>query len=135
MMKKNSILNHIMSSYDNIYQNLIFVIYEIGFVTVLNEDVVVQDLLNKVIFVALDDGIITQDELAILKQVKLDINTIRDKLKSHEDELESNSTEAKILDEFSKNIVQNAYEISQTDEVITDDERKLINTLIKVLLK
>ena len=135
MMKKNSILNHIMSSYDNRYQNLIFVIYKIGFVTVLNEDVVVQDLLNKVIFVALDDGIITQDELAILKQVKLDINTIRDKLKSHEDELESTSTEAKILDEFSKNIVQNAYKISQTDEVITDDERKLINTLIKVLLK
>ena len=124
-----------MSSYDNRYQNLIFVIYKIGFVTVLNEDVVVQDLLNKVIFVALDDGIITQDELAILKQVKLDINTIRDKLKSHEDELESTSTEAKILDEFSKNIVQNAYKISQTDEVITDDERKLINTLIKVLLK
>lgn len=135
MMKKNSILNHIMSSYDKIYQNLIFVIYKIEFVTVLNEDVVVQDLLNKVIFVALDDGIITQDELAILKQVKLDINTIRDKLKTHEDELESSSTEAKILDEFSKNIVQNAYEISQTDKVITDDERKLINTLIKVLLK
>ncbi|MCE7735768.1 MAG: hypothetical protein GPJ54_12875 [Candidatus Heimdallarchaeota archaeon] len=103
--------------------------------TVLNEDVVVQDLLNRVIFVALDDGIITQDELAILKQVKLDINTIRDKLKTHEDQLERSSTEAKILDEFSKNIVQNAYEISQTDKVITDDERKLINTLIKVLLK
>lgn len=103
--------------------------------TVLNEDVVVQDLLNKVIFVALDDGIITEDELAILKQVKIDINSFRDKLKNHEGILEKSSTEAKLLDLFSKNIVQNAYQISQNDRVITDDERKLINTLIKVLIK
>jgi len=124
-----------MSYKDKIYQKLIFVTSKYRIVTVLNEDVVVQDLLNKVIFVALDDGIITQDELAILKQVKLDINTIREKLKNHEDQLERSSTEAKILHEFSKNIVQNAYEISQNDKIITDDERKLINTLIKVLLK
>jgi uncharacterized membrane protein YebE (DUF533 family) len=104
-------------------------------VTVLNEDVVVQDLLNKIIFVALDDGIITEDELAILKQVKLDINTIRDKLKNHEGQFDKSSTEAKLLDDFSKNIVQNAYDISQNDHIITDDERNLINTLIKVLIK
>ncbi|MHA2028152.1 MAG: hypothetical protein ACW99Q_02075 [Candidatus Kariarchaeaceae archaeon] len=101
----------------------------------MNEDVIVQDLLNKIIFVALDDGIITEDELAILKQVKLDINTIRERLKNHEDKFDINSTEAKLLDDFSKNIVQNAYNISQNDHVITDDERNLINTLIQVLIK
>lgn len=99
-----------------------------------NEDVIVQDLLNKIVFVALEDGIITEDELAILKQVKFDVKTIRDRLKNVGNQLEEKSTEAKLLNEFSKDIVQNAYNISQTDRVITDDERKLINTLIKALI-
>ena len=99
-----------------------------------NEDIIVQDHLNKIVFVALDDGIITEDELAILKQVKVDVKTIRDRLKSAGSQLEEKSTEAKLLNEFSKDIVQNAYNISQNDRVITDDERKLINTLIKALL-
>ncbi len=99
-----------------------------------NEDVIVQDLLNKIVFVALEDGIITEDELAILKQVKFDVKTIRDRLKNVGSQLEEKSTEAKLLNEFSKDIVQNAYNISQNDRVITDDERKLINTLIKALI-
>ena len=99
-----------------------------------NEDVIVQDLLNKIIFVALEDGIITEDELAILKQVKIDVKTIRERLKSVGSQLEEKSTEAKLLNEFSKDIVQNAYNISKNDRVITDDERKLINTLIKALI-
>ena len=99
-----------------------------------NEDVIVQDLLNKIIFVALEDGEITEDELAILKQVKIDVKTIRERLKSVGSQLEEKSTEAKLLNEFSKDIVQNAYNISKNDRVITDDERKLINTLIKALI-
>ena len=99
-----------------------------------NEDVIVQDLLNKIIFVALEDGIITEDELAILKQVKVDVKTIRERLKTVGSQLEEKSTEAKLLNEFSKDIVQNAYNISKNDTIITDDERKLINTLIKALI-
>ncbi|OLS21501.1 MAG: hypothetical protein HeimC2_09300 [Candidatus Heimdallarchaeota archaeon LC_2] len=123
-----------MNKLNYIYQKVIFIITKCESMPISNEDVIVQNLLNKIIFVALEDGIITEDELAILKQVKIDVKTIRDRLKSIGSQLEEKSTEAKLLNEFSKDVVQNAYNISQNDRVITDDERKLINTLIKALI-
>lgn len=123
-----------MNKLNYIYQKVIFIITKCESMSISNEDVIVQNLLNKIIFVALEDGIITEDELAILKQVKIDVKTIRDRLKSVGSQLEEKSTEAKLLNEFSKDVVQNAYNISRNDRVITDDERKLINTLIKALI-
>ena len=38
----------------------------------LDEDLVIQEMMNKILLIALEDGEITKDELAILEQVKLD---------------------------------------------------------------
>ena len=82
----------------------------------------------------MDDGIITPDELAILKQVKLDINMLRKTLKDAEKDEETTSEEQEQLVWFRKNLLQNIYNISKADHVITQDERNLINTLIKALM-
>ena len=46
----------------------------------VDEDTILQNLMNTILLVAMDDGEITEDELAILKQVKLDVKSLRMKL-------------------------------------------------------
>ena len=43
----------------------------------LDEDLVIQEMMNKILLIALEDGEITKDELAILEQVKLDVQNLR----------------------------------------------------------
>jgi len=103
-------------------------------VSISNEDVVLQNLMNTILYVAMDDGIITPDELAILKQVKLDINFLRKTIKDAEKSDRTTDDEAEQLMNFRKNLLQNTYDISRSDHVISQDERNLINTLIKALM-
>ena len=100
----------------------------------LNEDIVLQGLLNKILFVAMEDGIITDDELAILKQVKLDIASLRTKIIEAEKSTDVSEEDTLRLKEFRKNLLQNAYNISKSDKVITQDERNIINCLIRTLV-
>lgn len=102
--------------------------------TISNEDIVLQNLMNKILLVAMEDGKITDDELAILKQVKLDINTLRERIQKVEIDISIKESDVKKLDKFSKDLLQNAYDISKSDHIITSDERKMINTLIKALV-
>ncbi len=102
--------------------------------SISDKDVILQNLMNTILYVAMDDGIITPDELAILKQVKLDINMLRKTLKDAEKDEETTSEEQEQLVWFRKNLLQNIYNISKADHVITQDERNLINTLIKALM-
>jgi len=120
---------------ESCYQKLILRFVRIGIVPISNEDVVLQNLMNTMIFVALEDNVITEDELAILKQLKLDLTEIRNKVSQIDKNSEFTNDDAKKLDEFTKDILQNAYDISKNDHIINDDERKLINALIRALLK
>lgn len=97
------------------------------------EDNVLQNLMNTILLVAMEDGTITSEELAILKQVKVDIQSIRTALEKVEqnNNLEFGET---FIKNFQKNLLQNAYDISQSDHIITPDERNLINSLIKSLI-
>ncbi len=99
-----------------------------------DEDRILQNLLNTILFVAMEDGEITKDELAILKQVKLDVKTLREKIETIETDVKHNDTVYNLLTDFKKNILQNAYDISRDDKKITTDERRLINCLIKALM-
>jgi tellurite resistance protein len=101
--------------------------------TEMDEDAILQNLMNTILLVAMDDGEITQDELAILKQVKLDVNGLRQTLKDLEEDSDTKE-EAKQLKEFRKNLLQNAYDITRQDRVITQEERNIINSLIKTLM-
>ncbi len=98
--------------------------------TILDEDKVLQDLLSTILMVAMEDGKITDDELAILKQVKLDVKTLRIKIEN----LAPSDTDIELLNNFKKDILKKAYAISQKDRKITQDERNLINSLIKLLM-
>ena len=100
----------------------------------LDEDAVLQSMMNKILLVAMNDGKISEDELAILKQVKLDIQSLREAIKSLETSEETSEEEVNRLKEFRKNLLQNAYSISQKDKIITQEERDLINSLIKSLM-
>lgn len=91
-------------------------------------------MMNKILLVAMNDGEISEDELAILKQVKLDIRSLRDAIKDLERSEETSEEEATRLKGFRKNLLQNVYEISKQDKIITQEERDLINSLIKTLM-
>ncbi len=102
--------------------------------SVSEEDKILQNLLNTILFVAMDDGVISSDELAILKQVKLDVKSLRIKIEDATNMATSSNEELSLLNEFKKNLLQNAYDISREDKKITIEERNLINSLIKVLM-
>ena len=100
----------------------------------LDEDRILQNMMNTILFVAMEDGEISEDELAILKQVKLDIQSLRDAIKDLEKSNETTEEETLRLKKFRKDLLKNAYEISREDKVITKDERNIINSLIKSLM-
>ena len=101
----------------------------------LDEDEILQGLMNTILLVAMDDGKISEDELAILKQVKMDIQSLREAIQKAERSDETSEKEAESLKQFRKNLLQNAYNISKQDKIITQEERDIINSLIKSIMK
>ena len=100
----------------------------------LDEDLVIQEMMNKILLIALEDGEITKDELAILEQVKLDVQNLRmGSTNIDEESLESEIGVDRLMD-FRKILLENAYEISQKDDIITEKERNLINSIIKSVI-
>lgn len=100
-----------------------------------DEDVVIQDLMNTILLVAMEDGAVSQDELAILKQVKLDVQSLRELIIQATQEEVTSEKDVEMLSLFRKNILQNAYDISREDRIITEDERKIINSLVRAIMK
>ena len=100
----------------------------------LDEDLVIQEMMNKILLIALEDGEITKDELAILEQVKLDVQNLRmGSTNIDEENLKSEIGVDRLMD-FRKILLVNAYEISQKDNIITEKERNLINSIIKSVI-
>ena len=100
----------------------------------LDEDLVIQEMMNKILLIALEDGEITEDELAILEQVKLDVQNLRmGSTNIDEESLKSEIGVDRLMD-FRKILLENAYEISQKDDIITEKERNLINSIIKSVI-
>lgn len=79
--------------------------------------------------VALFDGRITEDEQAILDQVKMDFEklekTLVDMLKSDLGEEEFQN----VMVDFLKDAVEHAGNIAKEDDLITEDEKFLISTI------
>ena len=100
----------------------------------LDEDLVIQEMMNKILLIALEDGEITKDELAILEQVKLDVQNLRmGSTNIDEKSLKSEIGVDRLMD-FWKILLENAYEIWQKDDIITEKERNLINSIIKSVI-
>ncbi|MHA2503006.1 MAG: hypothetical protein ACXAE3_09055 [Candidatus Kariarchaeaceae archaeon] len=90
--------------------------------------------MNTILLVAMEDDVISEDELAILRQVKLDIQSLREAIHDLEKKDETSEEESDRLKDFRKNLLQNVYDISKEDKIITQDERNMINSLIKSLM-
>jgi len=79
--------------------------------------------------VALFDGKITEDEQAILDQVTLDFNKLEKQLVAMlKSDLEESEFE-EVMVGFLKDAVDHAVAIAKEDDLISEDEKFLINTI------
>lgn len=98
------------------------------------EDEKLQNLLTDIMMIALEDGIITDDEMAILKRLKMDIKQLREKIENAIQKGDLTDEEKTELKRLKKMILKNAYETSSKDFNITKEERALISGLIKSVM-
>jgi hypothetical protein len=79
--------------------------------------------------VALFDGVISPDEQAILDQIKLDFEKLEDQLV---DMLKSDLSDEEfqsVISNFLKEAIDRVTAIANEDDIITDDEKFLINRI------
>ncbi len=98
------------------------------------QDEKLQNLLTDIMMIALEDGIITDEEMAILKRIKLDIKELQHKIENGLNSENLSEEEKTQLKEWKKAILKNAYELSSEDFNITRDERALISGLVKLMM-
>lgn len=101
---------------------------------VTSEDADLQNLLTSILLIALEDGVITEDEKAILNQIKLDMKSFRELIEKAEDDGVITNEEKQQIDELRKQLLKNAYNVTTSDHVITKDERAIMSTMIKLLV-
>lgn len=98
------------------------------------EEARIQNILTSIILTALEDGTITEEESAMLKQIKLDMKNLKNIVfKAQEDGIITDE-EREELDAFRKKLIEDAYKRSREDFVITKDERAIISKLIELLI-
>ena len=100
----------------------------------LDEDLVIQEMMKKILLIALEDGEITKDQLAILEQVKLDVQNLRMGSTNIDEESFKSEIGVDRLMDFRKILLENAYEISQKDDIMTEKERNLINSILESVI-
>jgi len=99
-----------------------------------SEDDKLQNILTDIFLIALEDGVISKDERAILQQIKHDMRSFRETIAKAEEDGIITEDEKKEIDEFRKTLLSNAYEVTKSDHVISADERAIISKLIKALM-
>ncbi len=81
---------------------------------------------------AMADGIITEDEAAILKTIEKHIEIYEDLVnKALEDGVITQDEKNELID-FEEKIMSEAYFTAEADQVITEDEAELVKLLIKI---
>ena len=90
-----------------------------------------QKVLTNLLQKALEDGVITEEEKNILKQIKTDFQSFKILIEQVEADGIITEEEKNLIEKFKKKIVRNAYTTSTKDHIITNDERKLISMLVK----
>ncbi len=99
-----------------------------------SEDDRIQNILTDLFLIALEDGVISKDEKAILHQIKHDMRSFRETIAKAEEDGVITEEEKKEIDEYRKALLNNAYEVTRSDHVISAEERALISKLIKALM-
>ena len=85
-----------------------------------------QNVLTELFLKAHEDGIITNDEHAILDQVKLDAQKYAEELQiALEDHIITVDERSKLL-KLKKDLLQNAYEKSREDNIISKEELRIL---------
>lgn len=100
----------------------------------LTPDIQLQNFLSDLLLVALEDGVISDDENALLRQIKVDTKRLLQLIKEAKEDGIITDEERKQLDEFKKKFLSSAYELTKNDWVISKEERALMSALIKLLM-
>ncbi len=89
-----------------------------------------QNILTEMVLTAYQDGVITEEEKAILAELQKELKNYENK----NTELNLNLNQEETDSDFKKRVLKNIYEVSSKDFNISRDERALINKLIKMLI-
>ena len=90
-----------------------------------------QKVLSNLLQKALEDGVITDEERNLLRQIKTDFYSLKILVEQVEADGVITEEERNLVENFKKKIIRNAYNVSAEDHIITNDERKLISVLVK----
>ena len=97
-----------------------------------NEDLFAMTI-SKLMEEANKDGVITEDEMEIIKQVEVDADSYSLVLAEAEDDGVIDENEAKFLGDLKSLILERAETIAGLDDVISEDEKALLGKLSEIL--
>ena len=94
-------------------------------------DIVMEELLEE----ALKDGVITEEERAIIDSFRVDLSSYQDILRRAQRDGVISGDEVRQLDTLRLQVSENARKVALSDEVVSDDEQALIRKFFDVMLK
>ncbi|MCH8908838.1 MAG: hypothetical protein IH840_17265 [Candidatus Heimdallarchaeota archaeon] len=95
----------------------------------------ITEVYNKILQKAKEDGVITDEEQAILDRLKLDVDKYKEMLKKAKADNIITEGEARELQELRAKMIDRAYHTADQDSVIDSDEASILNLLLKLLRK
>lgn len=95
----------------------------------------IADLMSRLLIQSHEDGIVGDDESALLFDIKSNLKKYVRLLRKAATDGTIDEGEKLVLEEFRRKIVEDAYTIARKDRVITKDERDLIMILIRKLIR
>lgn len=88
-------------------------------------------LLTTIVKQAQEDGRISAEESNLINRIQLDARELENEIVKARSE--GNSSLAEIFNRAKENMIRNATAVAKEDDVITEDEEKIINKLISEL--
>ena len=95
---------------------------------------VIQQVMNKLQFQIYEDDVVRDDEADLLSVIKTEMKNYAELLSKFSEDKVIDSGERAMMSEYRKRIIEKAYQLAREDKVISEDERAIINLLIKNLV-
>ncbi|MHA2502394.1 MAG: hypothetical protein ACXAE3_05985 [Candidatus Kariarchaeaceae archaeon] len=89
----------------------------------------------KLMEVANEDGFVSSDEIEIIKQAEVDVDSYTTVLKEALADGIIDEKEKTFLDELKSLIIERAETIATLDDVVSDDEKAMLSKLSEILAK
>ena len=89
--------------------------------------------MNQLMEIAAKDGYVSSDEIEIIRQAEVDVDSYATVLKEALDDGKIDEKEKKFLDELKSLILERAETIAKLDDVVSPDEQDLLKKLSEIL--